>query len=158
MTRTLLLLALSLTCCPLAAQDTTGLTKAAVSRLLAQTEAAVRRHDANMVMAAFSTDARITVVAPARLGGTQQFSASQYREVMIQNWRAYTGLSYEVSNIVITVAADGQSATASDTVTEKGELYGRPVSSVSHERMSIVLQVGKPRIASLYATVSAKGF
>ena len=119
--------------------------------MLNDMKTAVDQHDATALVSHFAQNANITLVLPADAGGTMHLSPEQYREMVAQSWKAQSSSTYRVSNVVIKVSADGQTATASDTTTETLQVYGQTFSSVADERMKIVVVNGKLRITSLYA-------
>ncbi|HBK45720.1 MAG TPA: hypothetical protein DDZ67_04655 [Xanthomonadaceae bacterium] len=142
---------------PATASAAAAVTREQVVALVDTVTTAVRRHDADTVLASFTPDAKITVVAPARLGGTRRLALSEYRAMLIGGWRQLPDSAYEVSDIVIELAEGGRSATVTSTVREAVDAYGKSLSSTTQQRMTVVARAGKPKIAFLHAVFRVKG-
>ncbi|MCW4455682.1 hypothetical protein OK348_12890 [Flavobacterium sp. MXW15] len=69
-----------------------------MSSLLDEVVAAVRRRDANAVLAGFTPGAKMAILAPARPGGSQRLSFAQYRSMLLGNRCDLSGSRHDVSD------------------------------------------------------------
>jgi ketosteroid isomerase-like protein len=145
----LLVLVLSITAPNLLLAETT-LTEASVNQMLNDLQAAVNEKNVTTFATYFTDDSTITFVLPENMGGTSTVSKQQYIESLKQGWAMPTESTYEVKEIEIDVAPDGQSALATDVVLETVAINGKTVASTrTQETINIVLDNGAPRIKAI---------
>jgi ketosteroid isomerase-like protein len=132
----------------------TTLTETSVNQLLKDVQTAIDDKNISVFASYFTDDSTITFVMPENLGGTSTLNKQQYIESLKQAWAMPAENTYEVKDIKIDVAPDGQSALATDVVLEAVVLNGKTVASTqTHETINIVLSEGAPRIKAIRGEV-----
>jgi ketosteroid isomerase-like protein len=134
--------------------DEAALTEASVNQMLNEVQAAVDEKSVSALAPYFTDDATITAVLPASMGGTSTVTKQQYLESLKQGWGLPAEYTYEIQNIEIEIAPDGQTAVATDVALETVAMNGKVVaSSRTQETINIVLDNGSPRIKALRGEV-----
>lgn len=126
------------------------ITEESVRNMLTQMEQAAVAHDVGMLTKHIAADATITFDLPAAMGGKQEISLGDYKEMLTQGWSMPATYTYEVKDIQVSVASDGMSATATDVTIETVEMDGQMMSTETNERLEITADNGKPIITSIY--------
>jgi hypothetical protein len=148
-----LVLLLSLTTSNLLLAETT-LTEASVNKMLNDIQTTVIDKNLTGFASYFTKDSTITIVMPENMGGTSTIGKQEYLRMLEQGWALPAEYTYEIRDIKINVAPDGQSAIATDVTLETVAMDGKVVASTrSYETINIVLHDGGPKIKALRGEV-----
>lgn len=129
----------------------TPLTQLSISHMAKMMEEAAKEHDTEKLISHFTKDAQITLDMPANMGGKMVLGVNQYEKLLKQGWAMPAKFTYETKDLIITVASDGKSATATDLTIETIEINGKVImSSKSREKITIISLNGIPKITTLY--------
>jgi len=130
------------------------LSERSVSNMLKTMEKSAKSHDAETLMSFFSKNAKIILDMPAKLGGKTVMGVSKFTDMLKQSWGMKAEFTYETRDVVISIAADGKSAIATDLTLETVSIGGKLIMSTkTKEKITIELIDGKPLIMELYGKV-----
>jgi len=152
------LLALLLLAFSGAASADSGMTQATLKQTVDQMIEAVDKQDVDAFSVYFVADAKIAIQLPPELGGEiYQPSLASYLEDLRATWaelkQGNGKYSHEMRDINITIDADGQHATVTDTTVETIELDGQTLTTESDTVTRFVWSKGAPMVSEMQGKV-----
>ncbi len=131
------------------------ITHQSIENLLSNIEASAKNKDVEQLVTDFARDAKVTFEFSESQGGKMAFDLLGYKELLKQGWSMPMAFSYQVDDIVISIADDGKSAVITDVVTETITMDGEVIMLTrTYEKIDIVNVGGLPLITHIYGLVS----
>jgi ketosteroid isomerase-like protein len=132
---------------PSAAADV--LTTERVEALLDAIDQASETRDVDALLMHMADNAEIHLKMPASEGGDTRMSKKEYAAMTRMTFAMASDYSYRREDTHIDIAADGQSATVTDTTIERVVIMGQTINARAREEATIELIDGKPMIVRL---------
>ncbi len=146
-----MILALAL-CLLAAATNAATLNDAAIHKLLAQTDAAIERRDADGIAAHLSPQVRIVMTLSAS-DQTQvlRLSRDQYLQVLREGWAVAKNYRYQRGDVRIEYLDGASRARVTAVVIESFTVKGKPVTGKTRERVLVEMVDGRPLVVEVQA-------
>ena len=130
------------------------ITEKSIENLITNMEEAAKRQDVEQLITHFTKDTKVTFEFSGSQGGKMEFGLLRYKEHLKQGWSMPMKFSYQVDDISISIADDGQSAEVNDVVTETITMDGEVVMTTrTYEKIDLVNVQGLPLITRVYGLI-----
>jgi len=132
------------------------LTTERVEALLDAIDQASEARDVDALLTHMAAKLDVQMKMPASEGGDMRMSRKEYAAMTRITFAMASDYSYRREDTHIDIAADGQSATVTDTTIERVVIMGQTVNSKAREEATIELIDGKPMIVRLVADANVQ--
>ena len=135
----------------LPASGADGLTIERVNALLDAIDQASQARDVDAILVHMADSLEVHMKMPADAGGDMRMSKREYATILRITFAMAEEYSYRREDTHIDIAADGQSATVTDTTIERIVMMGQTIDSIAREEAIIELIDDKPMVIRLFA-------
>ena len=126
-----------------------------ISEILSGIDKAVASKNVNGIVANISNTAKIEVEDVAS-GKSMSFTKETYQKYTEDGFRILNNYKSSRTNPQITIASNGESATATDVVDESVTINGKPMATSTAESATFGLENGKVVITAIKGSITIK--